>query len=102
MPVCLNISTKEIGENTGFVVKVTKASDEDAQSQLALELVLTPEGVVQEVVPSLTPALLGFKSEVLLGKPLRSFVNVVRDYCDKYGQDTTPKIMDAMADRYAP
>ncbi len=99
VPVRLDIATKEIGDNMGFVVKVAKASSEDAHSQLMLELVLTPEGVVQEVVPSATAALFGFKSEVLVGKPLRCFVNVVREYCDKYGQDATPRIMDAMADK---
>lgn len=82
-----------------YVVKVVRASAGDASSELMLELVLSQAGLVQEVVPSITPALFGFKSEHLLGKQLRSFVNVVRDYCDKHGQDATPRIMDAMADK---
>jgi hypothetical protein len=99
VPVRLDISSHEQDDQMEYVVKVTPASDEESQSELALELVLAPDGTVQEVVPSATAAVFGFKSEVLLGKPLRCFVNVVREYCDKYGQDATPRIMDAMADK---
>ncbi len=99
VPVRLDITSHEQDDQMEYVVKVSTATDEESQSELALELVLTPEGVVQEVVPSATAALFGFKSEVLVGKPLRCFVNMVREYCDKYGQDATPRIMDAMADK---
>jgi hypothetical protein len=41
------------------VVKVMRATEADASSELMLELVLSPDGVVQEVAPSAVPALFG-------------------------------------------
>lgn len=99
VPVRLDIASHDHEEHLLYVVKAARASAGDASSELMLELVLSPAGLVQEVVPSITPALFGFKSDHLLGKHLRSFVNVVREFCDKHGQDTTPRIMDAMADK---
>lgn len=99
VPVRLDITGREQDDHLMYVVQVTKASSQEASSELMLELVLAPDCIVQEVAPSATPALFGFKSAALLGKPLRSFVNVVRDYCDKYGQDTTSSIIDAMAEK---
>lgn len=95
----LDVQGHEHDEHLVYVVRVTRACSEDASSKLMLQMVMSPEGVVQEVVPSVTASLFGFKSEALLGKPLRSFVSVFRDFCDKHGQEASPRVMQAMIDK---
>jgi len=87
VPVTLTLSTHDDGERLQHVVRVRASSDEVQLDRQRMVLSMGADGRVVAVNRGATKSLFGFNPRELIGKPVRTCVNVFGDWAKKFGEE---------------
>eukprot|EP00775_Hariotina_reticulata_P009651 gene9651-9811_t len=87
IPVTLQFSQLDDGQRMLHVIKVLRATESDLMAQQRMTLQLNHMGMVLSVNHNAPKSMFGFPPSCLVGRPLATFINIFKEWREKFGED---------------